>query len=221
MTATSTHTTLALSIVTPPTHAIATATAGRIEYSSGTFIGETSLTYQARDGACATAHCTLTLRSALGSPIVYETYNANALDDSDGVRSFRLHDALAAGARVLLLEGCHTRSAGALHDDGSLRHTSTLFYSDLRQPGIARRLSCEFTVLGVGVGEFAISDDGSKVAYQQSGPPNMWLIETAHSWNRDAARQWRERHRDGCGRHARRVRAQTLQTPLRSNLLQS
>ena len=65
--------TLTLSIVTPPPHGTAAVAAGRIEYSSGTFLGETLLIYQVRDAAGATANGTLTLRSAVRTPIVYPT----------------------------------------------------------------------------------------------------------------------------------------------------
>jgi hypothetical protein len=171
---------LTLSIVTPPAHGTATVAAGHIEYSSGTFIGETSLVYQARDPAGATANGTLTLRSAVRSPIVYSTYNGSALYFSDGVRSFRLHEPLPAGARVITIKAARTTPLVFFKVIDNF--TNELFYADLRQPGTATRLGRDFTVAGEGVGDFVISDDGSKVAYtvQSGGASSLWLIETAH-----------------------------------------
>jgi VCBS repeat-containing protein len=170
--------TLTLSIVTPPPHGTAAVAAGRIEYSSGTFLGETLLIYQVRDAAGATANGTLTLRSAVRTPIVYPTAAGGALYFSDGIWSFRLHDPLPVGARVLLVKAAKTAPLVFFTVFNSV--TTDLFYADLRQPGTATRLTRQFTSQGDGVGEFAISDDGSKVAYWQNGGQNMWLIETAH-----------------------------------------
>jgi hypothetical protein len=171
-------TTLTLSIVTPPARGTAIVTGSRIEYSSGAFIGETSLTYQARDAAGATSTATLTLRSALRTPIVYETAGGTALYYADGIRSFRLHEPLPVGAHIVLLKAAKT--APLVFFTVLKDFTYELFYVDLRQPGAATRLSRDFTTPGTGVGDFAISDDGSKVAYNESGASNMWLIETAH-----------------------------------------
>jgi Big-like domain-containing protein/cadherin-like protein len=176
-------TTLTLSIVTPPAHGTATVTAGRIEYSSGTFIGETALTYQARDAAGATANGTLTLRSAVRSPIVYATTTSTELYFSDGVRSFKLHQPLPQGARVTLLKAA--KSAPLVFFRVADAFTNELFYADLRQPGIATRLSRDFTIPGEGVGDFVVSDDGSKVVYTANtggvgGSSDTWVVETAH-----------------------------------------
>ena len=176
-------TTLTLSIVTPPAHGTATVTAGHIEYSSGTFIGETSLVYQARDAAGATANGTLTLRSAVRSPIVYATTGGSELYFSDGVRSFKLHQPLPQGARVTLMKAA--KSAPLVFFRVLDAFTNELFYADLRQPGTATRLSRDFTIPGEGVGEFVVSDDGSKVVYNANsggvgGSFDTWLVETAH-----------------------------------------
>jgi len=134
-----------------------------------TFIGgPLTMNYRIRDPGGLTSASTVLLSASFSNGVLYQVPNAGGQVDlwyGDGVRSFAVSAPLRAGE--IFQDARSAKSAPVVFYRTRLNFAVHLFRVDLRAPSVVQEI--ESPTANPGVGEFAISDDGSRVMYAFGG----------------------------------------------------